>query len=53
MVILVKNVDVYAPKHLGKKDVLIAGGQICQIPDSIELTDSLECEVITGDGKNS
>ena len=51
MVILVKNADVYAPKHLGKKDVLIAGGQICQISDAIDITDSIECEVIDGEGK--
>ena len=51
MVILVKNADVYAPKHLGKKDVLIAGGQICQISDAIDITDSIECEFIDGEEK--
>lgn len=51
MVILVKNADVYAPKHLGKKDVLIAGGKICQISDSIAVPESINCEVINGEGK--
>ena len=27
---IIKNVNVYAPEKLGKKDLLIAGGKICQ-----------------------
>lgn len=26
--LLIKNAEVYAPKYLGKKDVLICGGKI-------------------------
>ena len=26
--ILFKNADVYAPKHLGRRDVLVCGGRI-------------------------
>ena len=36
MIKLLKNADVYAPEHLGKKDVLIAGERICRIDDKIE-----------------
>lgn len=33
--ILLKNVELYAPKYLGKKDVLIEGSRIRKIDDSI------------------
>jgi len=36
MIKLLKNADVYAPEHLGKRDVLIAGEKICRIDDQIE-----------------
>ena len=36
MIKLLKNADVYAPEHLGKKDVLIVGEKICRIDDKIE-----------------
>ena len=36
MIKLIKNVDVYAPDHLGKKDVLLAGKKVAAIEDSIE-----------------
>lgn len=31
---LIKNIDVYAPEHLGKKDVLIIGDKIAKIEDA-------------------
>ncbi|HQO12813.1 MAG TPA: beta-aspartyl-peptidase [Petrotogaceae bacterium] len=34
--ILIKNADVYAPEHLGKKDLLIEGGVIGYIEDFID-----------------
>ena len=34
---LFKNAQVYAPMYLGRKDVLIAGGKIIAIENSIEL----------------
>ena len=38
MLKLIKNVEVYAPKKLGKKDILIAGEKIIKIADSIALS---------------
>ena len=31
---LIQNIDVYAPQHLGKKDVLIINDKIVKIKDS-------------------
>ncbi|TGB02476.1 beta-aspartyl-peptidase [Halobacillus salinus] len=36
MVTLIQNVEVYAPEHLGKKDLLIADKRIAKIADNIE-----------------
>ncbi len=47
---IIKNVQVYAPESLGKKDVLIGGGVILHIADQINL--QLEgIEEIDGSGK--
>lgn len=48
--ILIKNADVYAPDYLGKKDILIAGGKIVAIENSIEPPKGVKCEVIDADG---
>ncbi|MDO5726164.1 MAG: amidohydrolase family protein [Tissierellia bacterium] len=45
--ILIKNIEVYAPKSLGVKDVLIGGKEILQIDDNIDCNNA---EII--DGKN-
>ena len=37
--ILLKNIEVYSPKYLGKKDVLISGKSIYRIEDNIENND--------------
>ena len=34
--ILIKNVEVYAPEYKGKKDVFISGGKISLIQDEIK-----------------
>ena len=47
---IIKNVTVYAPEKLGKKDLLIAGGKICQISDSLDIPENWEVEVIDGEG---
>lgn len=47
---IIKNVNVYAPKKLGKKDLLIAGGKICQISDDLDIPENWEVEVIDGEG---
>jgi beta-aspartyl-dipeptidase (metallo-type) len=38
MMILIKNVDLYAPASKGIKDILIGGGVILEIADSIHLS---------------
>ncbi len=35
--ILIKNVDIYSPKHLGKKDVLICGEKIILIEKNMKV----------------
>ena len=47
---IIKNVHVYAPEKLGKKDLLIAGGKICHISDNLDLPENWEVEVIDGEG---
>ena len=47
---IIKNVNVYAPEKLGKKDLLIAGGKICQISDNLDIPENWEVEVIDGEG---
>ena len=34
--LLIKNADVYAPEHIGKKDILICGEHIEVMADRIE-----------------
>ena len=33
---LIRNADVYAPAHLGKKDVLVIADKVVRIADKIE-----------------
>ena len=40
--ILLKNADVYAPKYLGKKDVLVEGTKIRKISDNIQINQADE-----------
>ncbi|ABV32783.1 MULTISPECIES: beta-aspartyl-peptidase [Pseudothermotoga] len=49
MIKLVKNVEVFSPNFLGKKDILIAGSKIVVIEDFINV-DSLPVEKIDGSG---
>ena len=48
--LLIKNAEVYAPKYLGKKDVLICGGKIEKIQDEIGPL-PIDCEVLDAKGK--
>ena len=53
MMKLIQNIDVYAPQHLGKKDVLIINDKIVKIKDagSISADGFLsEAEIINGEG---
>ena len=50
---LIQNIDVYAPQHLGKKDVLTINDKIVKIKDagSISADGFLsEAEMINGEG---
>jgi len=49
--ILIRNIEVYAPDYLGKKDILAGGESILHISDKIEIADSLLDEVFDGEGK--
>jgi len=50
MITLIKNADVYAPEHIGKKDILIANGKIEKIADKIRLS-GVEFNKIDARGK--
>jgi beta-aspartyl-dipeptidase (metallo-type) len=49
--VLIKNGDVFAPEHIGKKDILLAGEKIAAISDTIDWPDSLlDVQVIDASG---
>ena len=48
--ILIRNAEIYTPKYIGKKDVLICGEKIECIKDSIENLPEW-CEIIDGENK--
>lgn len=48
--ILIKNIDIYSPKYIGKKDVFISGGKIALIDDNIEF-ESNKIKIIDGTDK--
>ena len=48
---LIKNTIVYAPKCLGKKDVLIGGGNILKIGTDLPAEKAYDVTVIDGTGK--
>lgn len=50
MLTLLKQCEVYAPASLGRKDILIGGGKIIAINDSIDTPAGVEVEVISCDG---
>lgn len=50
MLTIIKNACVYAPEKLGKKDLLLAGGRIIALKDTICLT-GVEAEVFDARGK--
>ncbi|MGL5330731.1 MAG: amidohydrolase family protein, partial [Peptostreptococcaceae bacterium] len=48
--ILIKNVEIYAPEYKGKKDIFISGGKISLIEDEINFVNN-KIKVIDGSGK--
>ncbi|MFQ6116154.1 MAG: beta-aspartyl-peptidase, partial [bacterium] len=51
MLKLIKNAEVYAPKYLGKRDVLITADKIGYIEKSIDMSKEVEIETIDAEGK--
>lgn len=53
MIKIIKNVEVYAPEYLGKKDVILMGDKIYSIEDKIDLTSNnfMKINIIDGTGK--
>src|SRR5215831_13092903 len=49
---LIKNAQVYAPNKLGKKDILVGGGKILAIEDSLSLR-TPDIEVVDAKGKTT
>lgn len=48
---LIRNCDVYDPKHIGKRDILICNDKILKIDESIDFSPpGLEIETIDGSG---
>lgn len=47
---LIKNIEVYSPKYLGVKDVLISNGKVSLVEDSIDRFHK-KVELIDGSGK--
>lgn len=50
MMILIKSIEVYSPKYIGKKDVLLSGEKIVLIDEKIEF-DNYKIKIIDGEGK--
>lgn len=51
MIRLIKNAEVFTPQPIGKKDLLFAGSQICQISDEIVVEGNMDIDIIDGQGK--
>jgi beta-aspartyl-dipeptidase (metallo-type) len=50
MFTLIKNVEVFAPESIGRKDVLIAASKILTIEDEIHLPENSEVKIVDGSG---
>ena len=48
--LLIKNLNVYSPDRLGKKDILTGCGKILALEDHISLPSGLEAEVFDAEG---
>jgi beta-aspartyl-dipeptidase (metallo-type) len=52
MIIIIRNADVYTPEHAGKTDVLLIGGKIAAVGDSIKIeSNSVDIVEIYAEGK--
>ncbi len=51
MLLLVKNADLYAPEHVGARDILIAAGRILAVAERIKPSElPVPCEVLDARG---
>lgn len=50
MMILIKNAEVYSPEHIGKRDVLVGGGKILAMEESLS-PNLPDVEVYDAEGK--
>lgn len=51
MLTLLQNVQVYAPRFLGRQDLLLAGGKICSMRECIRLDSNVPVTVVDGEGR--
>ena len=51
MITLIQNADVYAPEHLGRRDILIAGSRIERIREDLSRYIPLADEVLSAAGR--
>jgi beta-aspartyl-dipeptidase (metallo-type) len=51
MLKLIKNIEIYSPKFIGKKDVLIASDKIFRIEENVTIDASFDILEIDGSGK--
>jgi beta-aspartyl-dipeptidase (metallo-type) len=50
MFTLIKGADLYAPEHIGKRDILICGGKIEKIAENIDISgENIEVNVVNGE----
>ena len=40
--LVIRNAEVYAPKYLGKKDILVAAGKILRMEDELPTYEGFE-----------
>ena len=50
-ILLIKNIEVYGPEFLGKKDILIAGEKIIAVENEIDVRSLKSIAIIIIDGK--
>ncbi len=50
MFLLLKNAELYSPKYLGKKDILVCAGKIVAIEDKVDQILPGDCRVVDMQG---
>ena len=48
--LLVKNADILAPQPLGRRDILLGGGKILGVAETIDPPGGVDCEVVDATG---